>query len=119
MSDKRKIETLELFGEECKKFALTNPTAKEVRSANIKIVVAEEEWQNLRAGFVGTWKNDILMKNNVIKIRKYLGDMTNPLKLRRALNYLTCSAFRIGIIDSLEISKLRDEVRIVWAKMLS
>lgn len=119
MGDKRKIETLELFGEECKKFASSNPSAKEVRSANIKVVVAEPEWQDLRSGFVGTWKNNDLMKSNVIMIRKYLGDMTDPLKMRRALNYLTCSAFRIGIINSEEISELRDEVRLVWAKMLS
>lgn len=119
MNDKRKLNTLELYGEDCKKFSSLNPSAKEVKSANIKIVVADEEYQSLRAGFVGTWKNKELMKINVIKIRNYLGDMTSPLKVRRVLNYLTGSAFRMGIINSLEISKLRDEVRMVWNNMLN
>jgi len=117
MGDKRKIETMELYGEVCRLFAYSNPSAKEVRSANIKIVVAEEEWQDLRSGFVGTWKYPEMMRSNILKMRKYLGKMKNPLKIRRALNYLTSSAFRIGIISSDEIIQLRDEVRIVWAKM--
>ena len=118
-TDKRKIETLKLYGEACKKFAASNPSASEVRSANIKMVVAEPVWQDMRARYVGTWKQPILMRTNILEMRKYLGDMMDPLKVRRCLNYLTSSAFRIGIISSPEISKLRDEVRIAYAKLLN
>jgi hypothetical protein len=107
--DKRSIETLKLYGEECRKFTLSNPTAKEVQSANIKIVVAEPVWQSMRASYVGTWKDKGLMQSNVLEMREYLGSMNNPLRIRRVLNYLTGSAFRIGIISSPEISKLKLE----------
>ena len=48
-----------------------------------------------------------------------LGSMKDPLKVRRALNYLTCSAFRIGIISSDEITQLREEVREAWKELLA
>ena len=115
---KRKIETLRLYGEECKKFAESNPSAAEVRSANIKMVVAEPVWQDMRSRYVGTWKTPETMRTNILEMRDYLGDMIDPLKVRRSLNYLTSSAFRIGIISSPEISDLRDEVRIAYAKLL-
>lgn len=116
---KRKLETLKLYGEACKEFAALNPSAAEVRSANIKLVVAEPVWQDMRARYVGTWKTEELMKANINEMRGYLGKMDDPLKVRRSLNYLTSSAFRIGIISSPEISKLRDEVRIAYAKLLN
>lgn len=85
---------------------------KEVRSMDIRDVVRDAEWQALRGSFVGTWKRT--PNENVLKLRAYLGDMKDPMKLRRVLNYLTGSAFRIGIIDGPSISKLRDEVRAIW-----
>jgi|TARA_R110000868_G_scaffold380823_1_gene647129 hypothetical protein len=116
--DKRKESTLKVFGDKLKEFAATHPSAKEVRAQNIKIVVAEPEWQDIRASFVGTWKDTEQSKKNVLRLRHYLGSMKNPLKVRRALNYLTCSAFRIGIITSKEISELREEVRLAWKELL-
>ena len=116
--DKRKETTLKTFGSKLKEFTDSNPTAKQVRAQNIKIVVAEPEWQDIRAGFVGTWKDKEQAVKNVNRLRSYLGSMKNPLKVRRALNYLTSSAFRIGIISSKEISELRDEVRLAWKELL-
>jgi hypothetical protein len=116
--DKRKENTLKTFGAKLKEFAATHPSAKEVRAQNIKIVVAEPEWQDIRAGFVGTWKDKEQAVKNVKRLRSYLGSMKNPLKVRRALNYLTSSAFRIGIISSKEISELREEVRAAWKDLL-
>jgi len=117
--DKRREETLKTFGEKLKEFAASNPSAKEVRAQNIKIVVAEPEWQDIRAEFVGTWKDKEQSKKNVLRLRRYLGSMKDPLKVRRALNYLTCSAFRIGIISSDEITQLREEVREAWKELLA
>lgn len=116
--DKRQETTLKSFGGKLKDFAASKPTAKDVRAQNIKIVVAEPQWQQMRADFVGTWKNKAQAKKNVARLRRYLGNMKDPLKVRRALNYLTSSAFRIGIIQSKEISKLREEVREAWKVLL-
>jgi len=90
---------------------------KEVKSMDIRDVVKDPEWQALRKRFVGTWKSNA--DQNVIKLRKYVGDMKNPMKVRRVLNYLTGSGFRIGIIDAPSITELREEIRNVWRKETS
>ena len=76
---------------------------------NIKEVVNDPEWQTIRKSFVGTWKFHPEANCNVL--RTYLGDFSDPLKLRRVHNYLTGSGFRIGIISHPEIDKLLNEVR--------
>ena len=95
-------------------FLKTNPTpdGKTVKGMDIRVVVAEEKWQELRTSFVGTWKHTPV--ENVKRLREYVGDMTDPLKVRRVLNYLTGSAFRIGIIEGNGIEELREEIRTSW-----
>ena len=85
---------------------------KHVRGMNIKIVVDDKNWQNLRKTFVGTWKKEPV--KNIKELRDYVGDMTCPYKTRRVLNYLTGTAFRIGKISHLSIDKLLNEIRIVY-----
>jgi len=92
-------------------------TALEVRSMDIKKVVDDPDWQKLREGFVGTWKAAPV--HNTALLRGYVGDMSDPLKVRRVLNYLTGSGFRIGVISHPDITKLRDEIRAKWKHMLS
>lgn len=75
----------------------------------IKEVVNDPEWQTLRKSFVGTWKT--LPKENIARLRLYLGNGSDPLKVRRIHNYLTGSAFRIGIISHPSIDKLLYEVK--------
>ena len=79
------------------------------KGKDIRDIVNDSEWQNLRKSFIGTWsKNSV---ENVNKLRKYLGDMKDEMKLVRVLNYLTGTAFRLGSISSPEIEKLLNEVR--------
>lgn len=80
-----------------------------LKKMNIKEIVDNPEWQGLRRSFVGTWK--ITPSDNCRKLRNYLGDFSDPMKVRRVLNYLTGSAFRIGIIQGEEINQLLKEVR--------
>lgn len=81
----------------------------------IRKVVADREWQALRRSLVGTWKRK--PRANVAALRRYLdGRWDDPFALRRVLNYLTGSAFRIGIIAHPDVDKLRDEVRTIWRK---
>ena len=75
----------------------------------IQEIVNNPEWQSLRKSFIGTWK--LTPKENCILLRKYLGDFSDPLKVRRVHNYLTGSGFRIGIIKGEEIKELLKEVK--------
>lgn len=88
-----------------------------VKATNIKTVVADAEWQEIRVSFLGTWKDEKKARANVLVLREYVEPFANPWKVRRALNYLTGSAFRMGIISSPEIRQLREEVQIHWRAM--
>jgi hypothetical protein len=88
-----------------------------VKATDIREVVADAEWQTIRLSFLGTWKNPKKAQANVEVLRAYVSPFSNPLKVRRVLNYLTGSAFRMGIIHSPEIEALREEVRIHWRMM--
>lgn len=87
-------------------------TKAEVRKMNIKDVVNDPEWQSLRKSLVGTWKNSPV--ENIQRLRLYGGDLTDPLRLRRLLNYLTGSGFRLGNIRHSAITVFLSEVRIKW-----
>lgn len=113
--DKRANQTLSLNGFKLKDLYLKNLSPREVKALDIKIVVADPEWQKIRSSFVGTWKTDA--KKNISVLKKYVGDMSDPFKVRRVLNYLTGSAFRMGIINSPEIEKLRNQIRTAWNNM--
>ncbi len=82
---------------------------------DIRDIVNDPKWQKLRGGFVGTWKTH--SKENVLALRQYLGAMRDPMKVRRVHNYLTGSAFRIGIISSPGITRLLNEVRVAWTNI--
>lgn len=77
----------------------------------LRQIVADPEWQALRGSMVGTWKHE--PKRNVRWLRRYLGRVRNRdhPKFIRVYNYLTGSAFRIGVISHPEITRLLDELR--------
>jgi hypothetical protein len=83
-----------------------------VRDEDIRRVVADPEWQRLRASMVGTWMG--FPYYNVARLRKYLGAWDDPMRLRRVLNYLTGSGFRSGAIQHAVVTALRNEVRAAW-----
>ena len=76
---------------------------------NIKEVVNDPEWQSIRISMLGTWK--VNSSKNCQELNKYLGDFSDPLKVRRVYNYLTGSAFRIGLIKAKEITELLINIR--------
>jgi hypothetical protein len=80
------------------------------KGVSIKTIVSEPEWQKLRKSFLGTWKKE--PEENVKKLRKYLKSNGNDdLAWVRVYNYLTGSAFRIGVISHPTITKLSKEVK--------
>jgi hypothetical protein len=75
----------------------------------IQDIVNNEEWQAIRRSMVGTWKKT--PEDNCKKLEEYLGDFSDYYKLRRVLNYLTGSGFRLGIIQHPAIDTLREKVK--------
>jgi hypothetical protein len=91
--------------------------AQKVKGMNIQVVVDDPEWQKLRLWLKGKWAQH--GPECVQRMREYFEkDKTDPYRIRRLLNYLTCSGFRTGAIKEPSADKLREEVREVWAKML-
>jgi hypothetical protein len=117
LSQKERMDiTLRMYGDKHQQFRKSNPSPSEVRAANIKVVVAQPEWQRIRHSFIGTWQDT--PKENVQKMRNYVGSMTDPIKVRQVLNYVTSSGFRIGIISHPFITKFREEIREAWSRLL-
>ena len=58
---------------------------------------------------LGTWK--MKAPKNCQELKEYLGDFSDSLKVRRVHNYLTGTAFRIGLIKAKEITELLIEIR--------
>lgn len=117
--NKRAALTLAIYGPAFNKWKRTNPTPEQVRAKNIKVVVAEPEWQRLRHDFVGTWMDPIKRLDNVKRLEAFVGNGKDPIKVRQVLNYLTGSAFRIGIINDSAIERLRQKVRKYWRDLLA
>ena len=95
----------------------TQELAREVKGTNIKVVVDDPEWQTLRLWLKGKWA--IRGKECVQRMRNYFEvDKENPWRVRRLLNYLTCSGFRTGAIKEASAEVLREEVREAWHNLL-
>lgn len=116
--EERMEKTLQRFSVEHQRFRDSKPTPSEVRGMDIRVIVAELGWQEIRHSFIGTWKNKDKVKGNVQRLRDWLGDGSDPIKVRQVLNYVTGSGFRIGIISDPAIERFRDEVRAIWKGLL-
>ena len=91
--------------------------AQKVKATNIQEVVDDPEWQKLRIWLKGKWSQH--GPECVKRLREYFEkDKNNPWRVRRVLNYLTCSGFRTGAIKEISADSLREEVRAVWSKLL-
>lgn len=91
--------------------------AQKVKATNIQEVVDDPEWQKLRLWLKGKWAQH--GPECVKRLREYFEkDKTDPWRVRRVLNYVTCSGFRTGAIKETSVDSLREEVRAVWAKLL-
>ena len=94
-----------------------NNTAQKVKASNIQDVVNDQEWQTLRLWLKGKWAK--FGPECSKRLRNYFEtDKTNPWRVRRVLNYVTCSGFRTGAIKEPSVDSLRAEVRDAWALLL-
>lgn len=82
-----------------------------VLKMNIQDIVKIQEWQTLRTYFVGKWK--VQPEKNLQMLKDFAGDLSklSNRRLRIVQNYVTGSAFRIGIISNNDIQKFTDDVR--------
>lgn len=78
---------------------------------DIRAVVAEPEWQALRASLVGTWNKTT--DANVQRLRGYLDERKwGRMAVARVHNYLTGTAFRLGTIrTTAALADLKEAVR--------
>jgi hypothetical protein len=91
--------------------------ARKVKATNIQIVVDDVEWQKVRVWLKGKWAQQ--GPECVDKLRNYFEkDKNDPWRVRRVLNYVTCSGFRTGAIKELSVEPLREEVRNKWNELL-
>lgn len=76
----------------------------------IREIVKNQEWQRVRKSLLGQWKKR--PEWCCQQLRHYLGSIssTSDDKLRIIMNYLTATAFRIGIIKPPCVIKLRAEI---------
>jgi hypothetical protein len=82
-----------------------------VLKMNIQDIVQIPEWQKLRSYFVGKWKSQ--PEKNLQMLKDFAGDLNklSNRRLRIVQNYVTGSAFRIGIISSKELTDFVEQVR--------
>lgn len=91
--------------------------ARKVKATNIQVVVDDPEWQKLRLWLKGKWA--LHGPECIRRMRNYFEvDKENPWRVRRLLNYLTCSGFRTGAIQEPSAPALREEVRQAWHNLL-
>jgi len=91
--------------------------ARKVKATNIQVVVDDPEWQKLRLWLKGKWAQQ--GQECIKRMRDYFEvDKENPWRVRRLLNYLTCSGFRTGAIQEPSAPALREEVRQAWHDLL-
>jgi hypothetical protein len=78
---------------------------------NIQDIVQIPEWQELRSYFVGKWKSQ--PEKNLQMLKDFAGDLKklSNRRLRIIQNYVTGSAFRIGIIANEDIKEFTEAVR--------
>lgn len=95
----------------------TNKLARKVRGMNIQDVVDNPEWQKVRVWLKGKWASRGEECTNALK--KYFNkDKSDPYRVRRVLNYLTCSGFRTGAIKEKSAYEFREVVRDTWKKLI-
>ncbi len=91
--------------------------AQIVKGTNIKKVVDNPEWQKLRLWFKGKWNTQ--GKECLRKLTDYFEqDPNDPWRVRRVLNYVTCSGFRTSAIKETGVDDLRERVRKKWRDLL-
>ena len=52
----RMRDTMLLYNNQHISFRKTNPTPSQVRSSDIRMIVSEKGWQEIRHSLIGTWK---------------------------------------------------------------
>ena len=91
--------------------------AKKVRGMNIQDVVNDSEWQSVRVWLKGKWAKHGPKCTQALTDYLYK-DKTDPYRVRRVLNYVTCSGFRTGAIKEPTAYVFREDVRSIWKQLL-
>lgn len=75
----------------------------------MKKFLSDPEWQTIREQLSLSWKKD--SESNVQLLRKYLGDFSDPVRIRRVSNFLTGTGFRVDRTNQIELCDLLREIK--------
>lgn len=70
-----------------------------VNGKDIRVIVDDPQWQQLRKELLGTWKKT--PNDNLIKLKRFTGNLSSASdeKLIIIFNYLTGTVFRTKTVD--------------------
>ncbi|HLN22265.1 MAG TPA: hypothetical protein VK213_14315 [Bacteroidales bacterium] len=71
-----------------------------------KITPRDPLWEEVKES-LSNYRNNI----NIDLVRKYLGDFSDPVKVRKVSNYLTGSTFFMSRFNQMEICELMKDMR--------
>lgn len=74
----------------------------------IRELVKDPEWQKVRQGLLGKWKEE--PEWCCAQLSRYLGSNPSNEKLKIVMNYLTGTGFRTGRIKHPCITKIRSQI---------
>jgi hypothetical protein len=81
---------------------------------HIREIVDDAEWQALRGSLVGRWKGH--PDACLAALKKYGGDLRDPMRVARLLNYLTGSGFRTGKLSTPKTAAYLLKVRAAYQR---
>jgi hypothetical protein len=81
---------------------------KQLYLINNRQLFSDPEWTELRKSFLKTW--NVTPEQNVKRLRAYLGDYKDKLRILRVRNYLNGDGFKPGIIEHAIIDQLKEEL---------
>lgn len=96
-----------------------NLNALDIRAMDIRTLVADPDWQEVRKSLIGKWVRQ--HDENITTLRAYLARWGwSPAATRRVYNVLTGTVHRVGhTAGQASTDALRKEVRIHWYAQLN
>jgi hypothetical protein len=77
---------------------------------NLRKFLTDPEWHELKGKLSLSWKKD--SESNVQLLRNYLGDFSDPVKVRRVSNFLTGTGFRLDRSNQIELCDLLRDIKV-------
>jgi hypothetical protein len=77
---------------------------------NMRKFLTDPEWYELKGKLSHAWNKD--SESNVQLLRNYLGDFSDPSRLRKVSNLLTGTGFRLNRSNQIELCDLLRDIKV-------